>query len=65
LFLFTYKKRERGLREGLEREKLGIPINIKRDFGGGGSMILVLFAIIRARNILSKGKKKERRGGYL
>jgi hypothetical protein len=64
--LFTYKKRERGLREGLEREKLGIPINIKRDFGGGGgSMILVLFAIIRARNILSKGKKKERRGGYL
>jgi len=33
--------------------------------GGGGSMILVLFAIIRARNILSKGKKKERRGGYL
>jgi hypothetical protein len=28
-------------------------------------MFLVPFAIIRARNILSKGKKREKRGGYL
>jgi len=64
LFLFTYKKRERITRGFREREVRN-PYKHKKGFGGGGSMILVLFAIIRARNILSKGKKRERRGGYL
>jgi len=50
---------------GFREREVRNPYKHKKGFWGGGSMILILFAIIRARNILSKGKKRERRGGYL